>query len=189
MRVLRASERFRTEQPGIVSLHCFSAGPHYDPDNLSFGPLIGCDEHQMAPAAGFAEHAHRGVEILSWVLDGVLHHSDHRGSDRLLPPGERMVQSVASDGDRGGGIRHTEANASADHALRLLQITLIDQTRYGFDCISEDRMVDADWIHAFVAAGEWSVGGVRLEPGDSVRATGSIAASGWGELLVLTAFT
>jgi redox-sensitive bicupin YhaK (pirin superfamily) len=72
--VRRANNRARIEQPGIVTWHSFSAGPHYDPNNISFGALIAHDEHLLAAAAGFPKHAHRGVDIVSWVLDGELRH-------------------------------------------------------------------------------------------------------------------
>ena len=76
--VRRATNRTRIEQPGIVTWHSFSAGPHYDPSNISFGALIAHDEHLLAAAAGFPKHAHRGVDIVSWVLDGELRHNGRR---------------------------------------------------------------------------------------------------------------
>jgi hypothetical protein len=63
--VRRASNRTRIEQPGIVTWHSFSSGPHYDPNNISFGALIAHDEHLLAAAAGFPKHAHRGVDIVT----------------------------------------------------------------------------------------------------------------------------
>ena len=39
----RAGQRFHTSQPGIETWHSFSAGAHYDPDNVAFGPLVGVD--------------------------------------------------------------------------------------------------------------------------------------------------
>lgn len=106
-------------QPGIESWHRFSAGSYYDPDNVSFGPIIGFDEHRVDPGAGFDEHGHRGVHILSWVLDGELRHQDADGRVLYVPPGRLLVQSA------GGGIRHSETNASTEKPLRFLQIILL----------------------------------------------------------------
>jgi quercetin 2,3-dioxygenase len=115
--VIRAADRFRTSQPGIESWHVLSAGPHYDPARLRAGPLIGIDEHLLAPGALFAEHAHRGVDIVSWVLGGTL---AHQGETTLLVrPGEALVQRA------GSGIRHEEGNPSASEPLRVVQMTLL----------------------------------------------------------------
>ena len=85
--IVRAADRFHVAHDGIETWHCFSAGAHYDPDNVAYGPMIGCDEHLVGPGAGFDWHPHRGVEIVSWVLSGVLR---HQGADE-----ERIVRRVA----------------------------------------------------------------------------------------------
>jgi len=112
--VRRATNRARIEQPGIVTWHSFSAGPHYDPNNISFGALIAHDEHLLAAAAGFPRHAHRGVDIVSWVLDGELRHND-----QTIGVGTVLHQRT------GDGIEHVEANARSDRSLRLVQMALL----------------------------------------------------------------
>ena len=87
--------RFETVQPGITTRHCFSSGAHYDPAHIAFGPLIALDEHALAPGAGFGRHAHRGVEILSWVLSGTLHHEDTAGRVELVRPGTLAFRGLA----------------------------------------------------------------------------------------------
>ncbi|CAM5502477.1 hypothetical protein SALBM135S_06807 [Streptomyces alboniger] len=44
--VRRSNDRYRGGEPtaGIESLHAFSFGPHYDPDNLRFGAILACNE-------------------------------------------------------------------------------------------------------------------------------------------------
>ena len=39
MQIHPSAIRATTESELIVSRHCFSFGPHYDPGNLSFGAL------------------------------------------------------------------------------------------------------------------------------------------------------
>jgi len=119
-----ADGRGRSSQPGIESWHSFSSGPYYDPDRMSFGPVIGVDEHLVAPGAGFDWHAHRGVHIASWVVAGTLWHEDSEGIARLVNPGMLFVQST------GGGIRHRESNPSDVESLRLVQITVLGDAPY-----------------------------------------------------------
>ncbi len=112
--IRRAASRTRIEQPGIVTWHSFSAGPHYDASNISFGSLIAHDEHVLAPAAGFPKHAHRGVDVVSWVLDGELRHNG-----RTIGVGRVLHQRT------GDGVEHVEANARSDRSLRLVQMALL----------------------------------------------------------------
>jgi mannose-6-phosphate isomerase-like protein (cupin superfamily) len=180
IRIVRAADRYRSEQPGIVSWYCFSAGVHYDPDNVAFGPIIGVDEHLVAPGAGFDWHAHSGVDIVSWVLAGVLRHEDSTGNVRLVAPGDRLVQST------GSGVRHTETNASVGEPLRFIQTTLLDPGRAHFAVWTVSGRVDAGRSHLFVASGAWQLEGQSLQPGDSVRSDEPLAVAGNGELLVWT---
>ena len=119
--LIRAEQRFRSEYHGIVSLHCFSAGVHYDPARLGFGALVAVDEHLLAPGAGFAEHAHRGVDIVSLVLDGSLRHVGRAG-ELVVGPGALLVQVC------GDGITHAESNASEQQPLRIIQLTALAGT-------------------------------------------------------------
>jgi quercetin dioxygenase-like cupin family protein len=131
----RVDPRGRSEQPGIVSLHCFSSGPYYDPDNISFGPVVGVDEHRVEPGAGFSWHAHRGVQIASWVLEGTLRHEDSNGEVRFVAPGRFLVQST------GDGIRHQETNASGTEPLRFLQITVLGEAQAGVELVKPPATV------------------------------------------------
>jgi quercetin 2,3-dioxygenase len=192
-RIVRSAERSRSEHDGITSWHCFSAGAHYDPDNVSFGPIVGVDEHLLAPGAGFGWHSHRGVDIVSWVLSGQLRHEDGAGRVRVVEPGQALVQSS------GSGIRHCEVNASVAEPLRLVQMTLVSATETTsvllgpppitvdggrFDVWHGAASADAARWHAFVGWGTWRIDGVVLEAADSARGTGSVVAAGEGELLV-----
>ena len=116
---MKAERRFHTVQSGIETWHTLSAGAHYDADHLSFGPVVGIDEHILAPGAGFDWHAHRGVHIVSWILEGMLRHEGSDGGPRVIAPDELFVQSA------GDGIRHRETNASEVEPLRFVQLTIV----------------------------------------------------------------
>jgi redox-sensitive bicupin YhaK (pirin superfamily) len=117
--VRRAGERYRGGDPaaGVRTLHAFSFAGFYDPDNTRFGLLLACNEEQLAPGAGFAEHPHRDTEIVSLVLEGEL---EHRGEDgratRLRAGGAQLLGA-------GGGVRHVERNPGRE-PLRFLQMWL-----------------------------------------------------------------
>jgi quercetin 2,3-dioxygenase len=195
--VRRAADRYRVEQPGITTWHCFSAGGYYDPDNVAFGRLVGCDEHLVAPGAGFAEHAHAGVELVSWVLDGTLAHSDSAGRRHIIRPGHAQYQVS------GSGIRHGEHNASSLEPLRFVQLAVLSDQELAnydvavppltlsvgqFDVFTRCRgvRIDGSLVHLFVGRGNFHAAGVDLTAGDSVRAAGPLEIDGDGELLVVT---
>jgi hypothetical protein len=195
--VRRAGDRYRVEQSGITTWHCFAAGAYYDPDNVAFGRLVACDEHLVAPGAGFAEHAHAGTELVSWVLDGTLAHSDSAGRRNLVRAGSAQYQLT------GAGIRHSEYNASSIDPLRFVQLAVLsDEKRASYDVAApplplsvgsfdvhtrcRDARIDGGLVHLFVGAGNFHVAGVDLAAGDSVRAAGPLDVDGDGELLVVT---
>jgi uncharacterized cupin superfamily protein len=174
MQLRRASDRYVSTQPGITSYHCFAAGSHYDAGNVSFGAVVGVDEHVVAPAAGFERHAHRGVTIVSWVLDGALRHEDD-AVERLVLPGELFVQVTAD------GTFHTERNASDSEALRFVQTTLLGTQPDAVQVATTDAEVLG---HAYVARGAWLLGEEPLGPGDSLRTDAPALLRGHGELIV-----
>jgi hypothetical protein len=180
MRIVRAEERYQTVQPGIVTWHCFAAGAHYDPDNLSFGPLIGVDDHLLEPGAGFGEHAHRGVRIFSWIAEGRLEHSVG-GEVLVINPGESLVQEATD------GFRHSERNASDEESLRLIQTTVLADGGVTFDVLRAAAEVAGAWVHLFVVDGSWTLDDDSLEPGDSARLTDGAthAVAGAGTLLAV----
>ncbi|MDO9377234.1 MAG: pirin family protein [Nocardioidaceae bacterium] len=117
--VLRADDRATsTRDDGSSTRHCFSFGDHYDPSNTSFGPLRAVNEELVPPGGGFDAHRHADVEVVTWVLQGVLRHEDSTGRRGELRPGQ--VQHLSA----GSGVEHAERNASATEPLRYVQMEL-----------------------------------------------------------------
>jgi redox-sensitive bicupin YhaK (pirin superfamily) len=110
-----AASRFVTATDWLVSRHSFSFGAHYDPANVDFGVLVAHNDDVLQPGGGFADHPHRGVDIVTWVVSGALSHSDDGGGSGLASPGFAQVLSA------GRGVRHSEMNAS-DGVTRYLQM-------------------------------------------------------------------
>jgi quercetin 2,3-dioxygenase len=161
----RAGQRCRTSQPGVETWHSFSAGAHYDPDNVAFGPLVGVDEHHLTGGAGFDWHDHRGVVIVSYVLSGVLRHEDTAGT-REIGAGATLVQSADAV------IRHAEGNAAMTEPLRFVQLTVLVGRGARFDVCATPCRIAEPGGYAFVAAGSAEAAGTRLAPGDEVRVSG-----------------
>lgn len=170
-----AAERYLSAYDGVETRHCFSAGAHYDPANVSFGPVVAVDEHRVAPGAGFDWHAHHGVRIWSWVLAGTLRHQDGTG-DREVGPGE-LVEQDATD-----GLRHRETNPGPE-PLHLVQTTVLADTDVRVRV--EHGAFSAGPAHLFVTAGGVVIDGRALAPGDSVRVAGKADIEGDGDVLVV----
>jgi redox-sensitive bicupin YhaK (pirin superfamily) len=107
-----------TSTDWLHSAHSFSFGPHYDPANLSFGLLLAHNVDEVQPGPGYRPHRHASVEILTWVLSGVLEHSNADG-DRRVEPGTLQYLSA------GSGIEHAERSASASEPVRVVQMWLV----------------------------------------------------------------
>jgi redox-sensitive bicupin YhaK (pirin superfamily) len=174
--VRRAAERHVTRGAGVEQRHCFSFGAHYDAANTHHGRLIACQDVTVAPGAGFAEHPHRDVEIVTWVLAGALAYRDSLGNEAVLRPG--AVQRLRA----GTGLRHTETNA-ADTVTRYVQVWLrAEGGEPSFEVgegglrdlgAGESATVpDAAYAHVYVALGTAFLDGAGdLAEGDSARLT------------------
>jgi redox-sensitive bicupin YhaK (pirin superfamily) len=114
--IRRAAEQFVTERDGISTLHCLSFGDHYDPDRVAVGPLVALNDERVGPGAGYATHPHRDVDIVTWVMDGVVHHESSLGVSATIRPG--TTQRLTA----GTGVTHSEVNASGVEPLRFLQL-------------------------------------------------------------------
>jgi redox-sensitive bicupin YhaK (pirin superfamily) len=100
----------------LLARHSFSFGDYYDSAEMGWGVLRVINEDRVAPGRGFGKHSHRDMEIVTYVIAGVLEHRDSLGNGELIRPGE--VQRMSA----GSGIRHSEFNPSPSEATHLLQI-------------------------------------------------------------------
>ena len=121
--IRRAVDRGRTQIGWLDSAHSFSFGQYHDPDRIGFRSLRVINDDRVAPGAGFGEHGHDNMEIITWVLDGSLKHGDSLANTRTLTPGEVQVMSA------GSGIRHSEFNGSATAVSHFIQIWITPKSR------------------------------------------------------------
>lgn len=195
--IRRGADRRTTRTPWLLSRHSFAFGRHYDPTNTGFGSLVSANDDVVAPGGGFTAHAHRDLEIVSWVVEGSLRHEDDAGNQAVVAPGQ--VQWLTA----GTGVEHAETNASSDHPVRYVQMWLQPQVagtapRYEVVDVSEvlglgglaavirlpgatlwvarldggDQvdLPDAPWVHVYLTGGAGALTpGGPLEEGDAAR--------------------
>jgi redox-sensitive bicupin YhaK (pirin superfamily) len=80
-------------------------------------PFLNLSEDWFARPGGFETHPHRGMQTVTLVLDGALHHRDHTGADGVLHPGD--VQWMTA----GRGVLHSEM-PYRDETAHTLQLWL-----------------------------------------------------------------
>lgn len=114
----------KSEKDWLHSTFHFSFAEYYHPDNLQFGALRVVNDDLFDPYSGFDIHPHKDMEIVSYVIDGVLTHQDSMGNRRELTRGQVQYMSA------GTGVYHSEHNLT-EEPLRFLQIWIFpDKENY-----------------------------------------------------------
>lgn len=134
MQIRRAGERGVTRSDWLESYHTFSFGAYVDPLHATFRALQVLNEDRVRPSRGFGAHAHRDMEILTYVLEGWVEHRDSLGNGSVIRAGELQRMSA------GTGVTHSEFNASAHEDAHFLQIWILPE-RKGVQPSYEQRAV------------------------------------------------
>ncbi len=175
--IRHASDRFHTRVGWLDSRHSFSFGPHFDPANTRFGLLLVSNDDVVKPGTGFSTHPHRDMEIVTWVLDGELEHTDSTGHTGLIYPG--LAQRMSA----GTGILHSEMNATRGGDVHFVQMWVVpdeDRVRPAYAQLDINSQLDRGGLVP-VASGRGHDAAIsirqdgavllagRLRPDESVR--------------------
>src|SRR5215471_14524473 len=115
----------RATRDGMVNRILIEPGHWTDYD-----PFLVLVEDWMREPGGFPDHPHRGIETVTLVLDGELHHADNHGNSGVLA--EDDVQWMTA----GRGIIHAEL-PNEDRSSHTLQLWL--------NMPSSRKMVESDY--------------------------------------------
>jgi len=207
MKIRRNSERgyiphSRLGENNFESYRSFSFEGYQDPRYDCWGPIRTINDDRTQPGFITSYHEHKGLDILSYVVRGQVHHKDNLGNE--LQAQEGQVQWMSC----GAGIWHTEGNTS-DGPNRYLQIwimpnkiapvwepkyTLIDRdpgfARLPLQLQNSELEIWAGNLHGNYPVKSWSYllqlegqsecAGYTLNEGDSLEITGpcDIASEG-----------
>ena len=139
MRKRPAGERGHGRHGWLDTRHSFSFGEYFDPNHAGFRGLRVLNEDRVAPGKGFGTHAHRDMEIVTYVLSGALEHRDSTGIGSVLHPGQ--VQRMTA----GSGIAHSEMNHSKIDPVHFLQIWILPE-KAGLKPEYEERLFTRDQL-------------------------------------------
>lgn len=133
--VRRAADRGHARQGWADTYYTFSFGDFYDPAYVAYGPLQAINEKRVQPGLGSTTYGVREVEIVTYVLDGVLHHENSLDETADLSAGG--VQCLSA----GSGARFSELN-DGRAPLRFLQMWL-ESDQSGLPAASSHAQIPA----------------------------------------------
>ncbi len=123
IQIRKHSDRGLSRTDWLDSRHSFSFAGYFDPAFVGFRSLRVLNEDRVAPGAGFEAHAHRDMEILSYVVSGQLEHRDDLGNGSIIRPGDLQWMRA------GTGVTHSEFNPSEQEPVHFLQVWIMPRRR------------------------------------------------------------
>ena len=147
--IIQSDSRGAADHGWLKSRHTFSFADYHNPSMMGFAKLRVINEDWIEPGQGFGLHPHRDMEIVTYMIDGVLEHKDSMGNGSVIRPGELQRMSA------GTGVFHSEFNHSNEEQAHLLQIWILPE-RNGLEPGYEQKLFPAEEKH-----NQWRLVGSR----------------------------
>ena len=84
--------------------HHFSFADYYNPSNIRYGTIRVINDDIVKGGHGFDKHPHQNMEIITYIINGELTHTDSMGNTRTVSRGGAQYMSA------GTGVFHAEYN-------------------------------------------------------------------------------
>ena len=153
--------------------HHFAFGGYRDVTRTGWGSLRTWNDDTIAARSGFPPHRHSDMEIITYVRQGAITHTDSLGNEGRTEAGDVQVMSA------GSGITHSEYNPEPE-ATRIFQIW-IQPTSQGARVAGATlragestsyRLGHGRHLYLVSSSGTIEVEGQRAEADDGVAVSG-----------------
>ena len=165
--IRKGQERGHFDHGWLNTYFTFSFADYYDPQHVHFRTLRVLNDDRVAAGAGFPEHPHRDMEIITYVLEGALEHRDSMGNGSVIRPGDVQYMSA------GSGVTHSEFNASKTDPVHLLQIWMFPEKK-GFKPVYDQKNFPREDKHGkfrLMASPDGREGSVTIRQDNELYAT------------------
>jgi hypothetical protein len=88
----------------LKAKHHFSFASYYDPKRMGFGTIRVINDDIIQSKTGFDPHQHKDMEIITYVRQGAITHTDNQNNKGRTKAGDIQVMSA------GSGVIHSEYN-------------------------------------------------------------------------------
>ncbi len=156
--IRKSNERGQANFGWLNAKHTFSFGRYIDRNHMGYESLRVINDDTIAPGAGFGEHPHDNMEILTYVMKGAVEHKDSMGNGSVIHPGD--IQYMAA----GSGVTHSEFNHYKDQETHLLQIWIMPNVENATPRYEQKTLtsLDKENMLALVASNDGRDGSIAM---------------------------